>query len=318
MSTVSSILNKCWAKPNLHILTFPYNGWFETSLAKTGHLFYGDTQSAKVPWNPEFLPVPKNFFLLNNQLPSHLDFDFILINDIYSQMLPAYNLSSRLHIPIVAVNHYHPSLFKREDLEKIKIDSGDKLSLIVSVSESIKKAWRDESVVIPYSIEPVQQVPKLEKVLIIGNFLQKDYHIIEEICDGIDNIQIIGNNTGLSTTTTLAEENKALANSKVYINLMGNGQTPIHMFRAMAAGCVVISSKTPVSEEIITDRVNGFFAESTSAFRSILKEVMGNQSLADKVSTAAKAKIMTDYSESAFITNWDSVFKFAAESVFKQ
>lgn len=317
MSTLSSVLNRCIPKPDKHIFVLPYNGWFEKSLCKTGHTFYGEVAAASHPWNPNTFNMPENFVLLSNRVPPGLEFDFVLINDIYKQIDRAYQISCELHIPIVNVNHYHPWFFKREDLQKLK-NEYKKIYANIAISEDICLGWQSGGEMIGYEVDMRPTHIKTNAILLLGQYQQKDYFLIKDICEDFPNLVIIGDNPGLSRAGSIEDEDIALDNSKIYIHLSTDAAPLTNIYRAMAAGCVVICNKTPSTEGLIIDGFNGFIAESVDDFRLAIDKVMKNESLANKIGSSARNTIETDYSTPAFIEKWNRVFDFASRSVFKK
>lgn len=317
MSTLTSILNRCISKPEKHILTLPCDGFFEKSLCKTGHTFYGDISMAVSPWNPNNLKLPDNFVMLNGRVPPRVDFDCVLINDMLTQLDKASQIASELHIPIVNFNHYDPGFFKREDLQKIRYEYR-KIFANISISESARVGWQADGDIIGYETEIRPEHPKSDSVLLLGQFTQKDYYLVKEICQDSPSLVIIGDNPGLSRAGSIDDEDIALDNSKIYVNLLTYGKAPTNVFRALAAGCVVISTKTPTTEGLIIDGFNGFLVESTLEFRQAIDKVLKNPELASRISTNARNTIMSDFTTTSFVEKWNRVFDFASRSIFKR
>ncbi len=314
---MSSILNRCIPKKEKHILTLPYDGWFEKSLCKTGYTFYGDVAAASIPWNPNNLVLPDNFVIFNNNVPEHVDFDCIIINDIYKHIEKAYQISCILHIPIVNVNHYNASFFKAEDLEKIR-NEYRKIYANIAISENVCLSWQSGGEMIAYGVELPEEKAKTDSVLLLGQYTQKDYQIIKEICDGVPNLVIIGDNPGLSRGGTIDDENIALDHSKIYVNMLTYGRSSINLYRAMAAGCVVVSNITPETQELVIDGFNGFLAQSTDDFRLAINKVLKDPKLADRVRDNARNTIASDFTTQSFVEKWNRVIDFSSRQVFKR
>lgn len=93
-----------------HCLIFTTNEEYETKLCKTHHKFYAFNHESLKKWDTEEYKIPDNYTILKqNEMPTWMDFDAIIVQHKQSQYQIASNIRNALKIPMIVVEHSKPS-----------------------------------------------------------------------------------------------------------------------------------------------------------------------------------------------------------------
>lgn len=131
-------------------------------------------------------------------------------------------------------------------------------------------------------------------------------------------VRVLGDTPGLSkpapSTEALAEEYAA---ARIFLNTSLISPVPTALLEAMSAGCAVVTTNTCMIPEIVKHGVNGYLFDPSDidAGIALVKELLDNPELADKLGTAARETIVRDFSIEKNLSKWNSVFDQAANMV---
>lgn len=250
------------SKEPLKILWMPYDGIFDNIVFNAvNHVFYGAHDVEMIPWDIETFYPAKNFYTLSahNQLSLDYTFDAIICNDIIQQFDRAKVLSDVLHIPLAVIQHQvPPPIMKVED---IHIMIGEKnANMHIVTHDLLNSSWLSYNTVLEYGV-PTLYDPKIDKnnmIILIGTFNEKDRPELLNLQHMIPNLEIVGDNPGLSKPLPFDQLVNKLQKSKFILNVSNTRSLPLTLLLGMSAGCIPISNSNPFIKDIL-DKVGIFY-----------------------------------------------------------
>ncbi len=287
-----------------HILTFCHDGIFDYDLCKTPHIFYGAKNSSMVGWNPITKTLPDNFIELPNAFnlqKNDYSFDFVLCNSRDKTYEKANQFSNVLHIPIVMVDH---------------VPFSGRQKCVGNVYTSpVLKVDAMYSELIDYMVEVPEPIEKDIDVLICGQFMKDEYHIVEKIMSDLGNkCVLIGDNPGLSTPVYDEQYIDYFRKTKIYIHLSTYYGISRHLLQAMASNCVVITNKVPATHGILGD--NATYITNVENVVTQVKELLDNKNIRLKQSYNLKELVKQKFKPSKFIDKWTKLLYRYKDEVF--
>lgn len=329
-NSVKKILNatNIEKKEKYNILTFPTHERYQTQLCKTGHNFYEFNMSGQKKWNTEQSPFPPNYYSLpDNELFSHISYDFILSQSKFWQLQVASQITKIINAPIISLEHTTPLIgFDRpENINKLRSMIGN---VNVFISEFSKNAWNInvDSHVINHGIDtevfkPLDFIEKQDHILTVANdFVNRDYCLNYKGWKNITNnfkTVLIGNTPGLSVSAPLEVLIMEYNKCAVYLNTSKLSPIPMSLLEAMSCGCAVVSTETCDIPNIIQNGYNGYISNNENELKSYIDLLLKNEDKRKELGNNARKTILNKYSETEFIQNWNTIFSTTYE-VFNQ
>lgn len=313
-----------------NILTFDTHERYQIQLCKTGHNFYSFRYPNCKEWDESYGKMPNNYYVLPNQsIISGLNIDFILSQSKFGQFQAVQNINRSFNLPVISLEHTLPiSNWPGDQLQAFKSMVGD---INVFISEYSVKEWgmnAPNTKVVHHSVDtemfnPTQRAkPERENTVltVVNDFINRDYCCnysgFKRITNGLDNIRIVGKTEGLSEP---APSIKALASEYatcgVYLNTSTVSPIPTSLLEAMACGCAVVTTATCMIPEIIKHGVNGMISNNEEDLRGYIDMLMEDKEYSNELGKSARQTILSDFSESQFVNNWNEIFNMAYKVV---
>lgn len=308
-----------------NILTFASHERYETQLCKTGHNFYSFNKPEWKKWNESQVSIPSNYHVLpTNRLYEHIEYDFILAQNRFSQLQFANSLSPLLHIPIISLEHTlpTPATHSPDQLNAMRSIPSD---INVFISEHSRAEWNihNNSHIIHHGIDseifkPVVGYDKEKYILTVANdFINRDFCLNysgwQRVTSGTPT-RLVGDTKGISQPAASIEELIEEYNTCcVYFNSTTISPIPMSLLEAMSCGCAVVSTATGMIPSIIENGINGFISNDETELRQYIKQLMNDDELRIKVGRNARNTILSMFSEEEFIKNWNNIFNIVYE-----
>lgn len=344
-SPVASIIRKSIRKDGepYNILTFPTHERYETGLAQTGHNFYAFRAQGIKDWNDKYGKCPDNYILLDSkkewsQLLLDVDFDFILSQNKFGQFQYALELSKRLHLPIVSLEHTLPFPgWPEKRLTDCQQMRGD-FNVFISNYSIGKWGWQEQNdtYVIKHMVDTDVFNPGWEHT--IGDIgprklhraTEQKNHILSVVNDWINRewccnfsgwrritnglpVRVLGDTKGLSETAKSIDDLvNEYRSSRIFINTSTISPVPTALLEAMACGCAVVSTATCMIPEVIENGVNGFLSNDENELREYCVRLLNDEDLAKRLGYMAKETILNKFNKDRFLSEWNHVFNLAA------
>jgi len=333
-SAIQSIIRRATRNPNSpwNILTFPTHERYETSLAATGHNFYGIRRPNSKEWKTHYAPVPDNYHLLpvseGLELPPWVDFDMILSQNKVSQFRIAQIVAHQLHIPLINLEHtLPPNEWTPGKIANFRSLQG---SINVFVSEYQKQMWGIDGIVNPTGIDtdvfcpPTTPEREPWALSVVNDWINRDwccgFSLWREVTGfpspaPLIPCKVLGDTPGLSQSApdipTLV---KFYQTAGVYLNTTLVSSLPTVILEAMACGCPVVSTDTClIPKNIIEHGVNGFVGSNVDELKGYTLEILNNPTLAKQIGDAGRQTILEKFSKQIFTDQWNNIFKQATE-----
>lgn len=316
--TVISVSNQK-NKDKYRILTIPTHERYETQLCKTGHEFFSLTISGQKRWNESQCTIPENYHILpENDLCSHLGYDFILSQSKFGQFQILSQINQQLQIPIISLEHTLP-LYGVQQEEAIWSMQKMIGNVNVFISEFSKNSWNlgVDSHVIHHGIDTNtfndNQTDRQDYILSVANdFIKRDYCLNfsgwKRVTDKLPR-KVVGDTDGLSKPAGSVEELVSEYNTcGVFFNSSTLSPIPTSLLEAMSCGCAVVSTATCMIPSIIENGVNGFVSNDEAELRKYLIMLLENKELRKTIGEKARQTILTNFAEDKFINNWNNLF----------
>lgn len=327
-SPFSSILrgvNHDPAKP-LSILCGDTHEAYQTTLAKTGHLFY----SLQVPgwkrWDCRFRPVPWNYQPIAPEaitLPE-LAFDLVLSQHKFGQYQVLSNIAAQMNCPLVSVEHTLPQRGMPESqFRQFAAMRGD---VNVYLSGFSQESWRVDLA------DPTLRLIEIGvdadffqgwkggdgRILTVQNqYAQRGdvlgWPIYQAVTNGLPT-NPVGDSPGFSKPAR--DQNQLLSiyqNASVFLNTTTWSTCPVALLEAMSVGCPVVTTATCMLPTIIQNGVNGYITSDPNEMRSRLVELITNRDLARKLGAAARQTILERFTEKRMVAQWNELFMEAVD-----
>jgi len=330
--SVRSIMKKINRGDKLNILTFPTHERYESNLCKTGHDFYALKYGK--PWNESYAPVPDNYYIVDS-IPEDVDFDIFLSHTSCDRIQLAHDMLSqtstdciehlnKLSIPILRHCHIlpNPNAEKLDDL----LDSYKKIPVNRSsfISDYNRSAFGyDESNadIVEHGIDsdfwcPDERPRKNVCLSVVNDWINRDW------CCGFAlwgatvlantphqlPIAVYGDTPGLSESAKDTNHLRDIyRNASVFLNTSLISPVPTVLMEAMSCGCAIVSTQNCMIPEIIEHGVNGYMANDPNELRNYCIKLLENPSLARKMGDAARDTIVSKFSLTRFVENWNNL-----------
>ncbi len=309
ISPINNIARSASKQKSLNILSFIYDGYFDTLLCETfpQHNFYAPISDNNKPtgWNFKLCPQLPNMHYIptisTTNIISKIDFDLIICHDRTSQYDMARHFANTLHINIIIVEHIANT--KSIDLigmipllKKTKNDTN-------VFMENIIEQFKLSGTVIRYGIPNLYCQKKKNQILL----LNIDQQTIDTITPHI-NTPIVSHDI---YDLTSEQYYSLLKESKFYFNLSAEtNRIQLPVLHAMSAGCIVVSMSSPVISDLINHMESGIIIENMDDLINIWNDIDTTDIV--KMATSANKYIMDNYDPKIFKQKWqDTLVKIA-------
>lgn len=334
-TTLGSVIRRAVRKPGdrLNVLSFPTHESYQNCLSSVNAEFYLFRGQGIKDWNPAYRTLPKNHHLLDSQkgerqLPLDVDFDVVLSQNLAGQFPVAYQVSKKLHIPLINLTHTLPPPGQPPQyIEQAKSMKGD-INIFISDFNRSEWGWsEDEAVVLHHGIDTGLFKPgrgeRQERILsVVNDWINRDWCCGYKTWERLSKFfpgqtYVLGDTPGLSKPAkSTFELVKAYQESRIFLNTSTVSPVPTALMEAMAAGCACVSTATCMIPTIIQNGVNGFITNDEKEMRQYLQTLLDNPDLAAKLGAAARQTIEEKFSIGEFVKNWDAVLEKAASLPF--
>lgn len=294
-SPISNIVDYVEQKNKLKILCLMHDGYFERMLCATGHNFYGNLMTLRIPWDFNVVPKPDNFHVIDvdiSDIPKNIIFNAVIANDINSQYEFALKYCLISSTPIILVQHEPINLTKKQIFEVKKRNA------YITINASQPHTYYPYKQ-INYFVDTDKFVPLNNKKngIAVGNFNSSDLQALARLKQQFD-LTIFGPLSQISSPIVSEQQwSYVVKHAKYYINI---NQQPIHMLQAMAAGCIVLSTPT----HLIENGKTGFIFEDE---RQLLHYLQQMDNLQIDLNTCRQF-VQDNYNKEKFLQNWEQVF----------
>jgi glycosyltransferase involved in cell wall biosynthesis len=301
-------------------------------MAATGHNFFAWRGPGIKDWNRVFAPVPSNYTLLNGeggeaQMLPNIAYDLVLCQNKMGQFPIAKQLASKLHIPLIHLEHTlpHPE-WDGGIVRRMKQMSGD---TNVFISDYSRQAWlyeEQEGVVIEHGVDttlfqpPPPEFFRRPVILsVVNDWINRDYccgfYLWKEITKDLP-CYAVGDTPGLSSPAqNTAELVFRYQQHSIFINTATASPIPTVLLEAMACGCAVVSTENPMTTNVIQNGVNGFISNDKTTMRQSLERLLASPDLCRKLGEQARKTVEDRHSLSSFVSNWNNVLYSTANKV---
>jgi len=264
-TALSSIIRASTRNDNKYnILCFPTHCRFDCVLAQSfpNSIFYHICTSQIKLWQL-YDEMPKNIITLNQSqdgkinLPEYLEFDAILIHNRDLQMNIGLSIAKQLQLPVI---HVHSQQNEKYAYGDINITNGFKPN---DTFETIYPFVDSK-----FSQKRKSEIDENKILCVMGRDNNDNTAFVESACSGLPHTIINKNNS-----VTIDDLLNLYRTHRIFLN--GNLQLPIPypVIEAMSAGCVVVSPKNEILENIIEHGKNGYLFTQAEQLRLKLEEL---------------------------------------------
>ena len=319
----------------MKILTINHHEAYLSSLAKTGHEFYVITRygDLDLSWGPSSPPVPSNVTLIefNDELRAKIKsgfYDLLICHTIKNLLwfFPYRGIHcifvAHITLKYATLGDIVRSLAKR--LIYILFSLTHK-TRFVSISRLKYDSWFIHGEIIhltPGQLPAPDQGKGYDRVIVVGNRIktrgrESGYDMIEQIMRTLP-LTIIGNNPDIDSAIkpkNRAEFVEAFRSGRIFLyttRFPYNDGYNTAMLEAMRMGMAIVTVENPSSP--IVHNQNGLVGKDSGELTNHLRYLLMNPKLVDELGQKARETIHQQFSEEAFIDNWNQVI----ESVMKQ
>ena len=333
MHKMRSLLRQATRTQNevLNILTFSTHERYQQSMAECGHTFYLLQIPGQKSWNTTYAPIPSNYTLLNEDIPTYLNIDIVLSQSRQQHYMGAKKLAEELCIPLVNLQHtLPPPDISPARLHEIQSRQG---FIDVFVSPYSQQQWGsgddEDSYVNMTGIDTdVFHVdPEVEKdgtvITVANQFSERDAELgfkewiaTTNFPEPVFSIKILGNTPGLSKPARSMDELvNAYQSSVLYLNTTIVSTLPTVIIEAMACGLPIVSTGTClIPETLVEHGVNGFISPTNDPMelRHYCTLLLSDNKLARQMGEASRQKVEREFTVERFANTWDEIFRKAA------
>jgi hypothetical protein len=329
----ANIIHSAFKKDRpLNILTFPTHERYETGLSLTGHNFYAFRADGIKDWNNDYGKCPDNYVLLDpakewGQLLDCVDFDLILSQNKFGQFQYAAELSRKLQLPLVSLEHTLPMPdWDSSRLNDCRNMRGD-INVFISEYSIGRWGWFDgpDTCVIKHMVDtdifyPDDRPRENHLLSVVNDWVNRDWCCNfsgwRRISENLP-VRVLGDTKGLSepapSITALADEYRS---SRIFLNTSTISPVPTALLEAMACGCAVVSTATCMIPEVINNQINGFCSNDENELRQYCEFLMKNPNLAHDMGKQARKTIEEKFHKDRFVSEWGTVFNVASNTVY--
>lgn len=321
------MLSKFLSKPNkkMNILSTVCHERYQNNMKNVNANFYLLTYPNSKEWYNNYAELPENHFILpNNYDIRKLNLDFCLSHSRYGHFQILDDISRKLNIPLITMEHTLPVGISKEQYYNMKNMRG---IVDLFITEYNKNAWgfseEKNCFVINHGIDTSEFVYGNEErnkvILSVNNdFINRDYclnfSLYKKITSGLPTFPV-GDTPGLSKSAESVEQLISFyQKSEIFINTANASPVPMSLLEAMACGCAVVSLKTCAVPEFIINGYNGILFSSEEEGRSTLEKLLNDQEYCRYLGKNAAKTIKQKYNVEVFTANWNEVLKKVYES----
>ena len=300
-----------------------WDGGFDLDITKSNLKLWGTPEITMRGWEPMSTTCTDNVEFIDAKFSSvghDLEFDMVLCNDRFKQFDAAKKIASRLHVPVVFIDHMIPKDINPIDLAVLK-EGARKGIVSIACHETIAKGW-DSEFTIPYGVD-IPEVdldePRIHNIVIHGSFQQLNpthRDLIARITNDTDAL-LFGYNQDKSNPFTSWEQcSNTLKSAQVFINLSTSYTIPRGLLLAMAHGCAVITNNIAPLNSFLSNRNNCLVIENLEDILPASQELLKNNTLRYKLGQNARDTIQEVFPMDAFVTNWTETLDSLREVLY--
>lgn len=238
---------------NYNILYMPYDGCFARCFDDTDLTLYADKKYCVYEWN--YQQSPKRLNWLSN-ITDH-NVDVIIANHKYYHKNYAITLSSRLHVPIIFIDHEMPNNDNKTAIHYVNT-SMPKATYVTPYTD-IKNSWMYNGNVIPYGIKSQPKVEKTNDVLVIQKTIPEQ-------------IKVSKFSSMLYDDCNIEELTDRMRQSKVCVLMQSN--IDLLTLIAISCGCYIVTNNSPVSEILQKYYDNIYIFDNVNKIEQVSKNAL--------------------------------------------
>lgn len=302
---------------HLNLLYMGYDGWFESLLLSPEINFYCPQDATLYERNAQ---LPINFTLMPkgmNYIPNRIDIDGVVCNSRVQQVQSAFQIAESFHVPLILIEHELPMASSKEKLRRY-VNSRLPRCTKVCTHNLVKEEWfLEDTKVIPYGFPVAGNNIKNNKVLVVGDYHQADYGMLNTMMSCHSTVVGLGYNNGLTQEyKSYKDVFEHMTQSDICVVASQGHKPPLIALFAMAAGCVVVTNKTRWSERLITHEKDGILFEKSSEIKKVVRHLLQHESLVDDISLAARQNIRENHPHKEFVDGYINLIKEKTKEVY--
>lgn len=323
LSSVLRSINRDENRP-LNILFMLNHEAYQTTLAKTGHIFYMLNHPRVHQWDHKERKMPPNIIPLGNgeipqQLKTDIAFDLVLSQNSIDHHPILIQLAQQLNCPLLCAQHTLPwPDWNDETIERVgqlpcnhdifmadfsvgawfrDIDDS-KLSVIKhGMDTDYWNGWVGGDGAI---MTAVWNYPQRNKIC--------GFDLYQEVTKGLKT-NPWGDSPGFSKMADSTDHLRDLyRRASVFLNTTLWSTTPFGLLEAMSVGCPIVTTATTAMPEFIKDGVNGFITNDPKVMRERLEELIKDKDMALEIGAAGRKTVLEQFGQQRFLEEWDEVF----------
>ena len=129
---------------------------------------------------------------------------------------------------------------------------------------------------------------------------------------------LVGETEGLSVAAKDTDELISFyQESTCYLNTTLQSPIPCAVLESLACGIPVVSTDNCLLPSVIQHGVNGFLSNSPKELREYCVLLLNDKKLAEQMGVKARETILNKFSLSRFVSQWNEIFKEAANIPFR-
>jgi len=319
MREISKIINKIKPDKRLKILSHSCHERAQVSQSKINADFYLYHNQQLKRWESKYAPLPSNFTILpDNYIPSHVDFDLVLFQNIAGAAQTLIPIAQRFNLPIVRYEHTTCDGWPLQQRMQCKQFSGD---MNIFISEYSRKQWLFDdmpSSVLEHGIETevfnFRDLPRENYVLsVVNDFVNRNrecgYNLWENVTYQLPR-KLLGATPGLSEPAKSVDDLvENLNKCQVFLNTSIISPIPMALLEAMSCGAIVVSTATCAIPEYIEDGVNGFCSNDASTLRQRIMEILKEPEKYKELGEKARQTILEKCSIEKYSENFEKILR---------
>lgn len=280
-NTVGSIIRRAISTEKPNILYVPNENLY--------------LQSVKSAIDANFVVLPSSSAPITS-----MNFDAVLCTDRARQFPQLFDLSCKLHIPLICYESMLPP-----SPQAVGEQSGVSSTINVFSQNVLAKYWNMNKY---HVIQPVVEVPKHDE-------MDKDYKTVYFTTDanGQELVNLV-RDKGMNAAMLGPEVD--MTKVVYYVNTALQPHTIPSILMLLSMGAVVCTLKHPMLSEVIIDQHNGIDAIHTTELMDKLRKLLGNLELRNNIVKNAKNTIAKQYNIDLAKKRWEAVLKESKKFVF--
>ena len=314
ISPVRNIARSASPQPSLNILSFVYDGYFDSMLcnALTQHEFYGPINDGNHPagWNLTLYPQPSNFHFIpsfqQSYINNRVDFDLILCHDRTTQFDIAQQLAHISHINVIMIEHF-VNVASLDMMNMIPLLKKTKNTTNVFTADVLSD-FKIPGQIIKYGVPDISTTNPKKKQVVAFN---ADPGVVENIKQHTS-IPVVTYDINTLNQTQYVQ---ILQESQFYLNIEAEvNRLQADVLAAMSAGCVVASVVSPAIKDLITHEKTGLLVNNLEELLTIWHNIDGLDTTT--MGQNASKYIRDNYSCSVFSQKWQDVVSSTVQKTY--